>query len=161
MFLDGEFRARQKGRLPSGKTKRGRGTKWMVVVDGQVAYSGSHLTNQRRPEVLQVLPCRALVVVGHATPPRVIADRAYDSDPTCAGGCSGATSWLRPIPKNRRCQPPTMAAPCAATKRWKVERTFAWLGNFRRLVVRYDHDINRYPRLLSHRLCPHHVFLPK
>jgi transposase len=24
-------------------------------------------------------------------------------------------------------------------RRWKVERTFAWLGNFRRLVVRYEH----------------------
>jgi hypothetical protein len=23
-------------------------------------------------------------------------------------------------------------------QRWKVERTFAWLGNFRRLVVRYE-----------------------
>jgi transposase len=22
--------------------------------------------------------------------------------------------------------------------RWKVERTFAWLGNYRRLVVRYE-----------------------
>jgi len=23
-------------------------------------------------------------------------------------------------------------------RRWKIERTFAWLGNYRRLVVRYD-----------------------
>ena len=23
-------------------------------------------------------------------------------------------------------------------QRWKVERTFAWLGNYRRLVVRYE-----------------------
>jgi transposase len=23
-------------------------------------------------------------------------------------------------------------------RRWKVARTFAWLGNFRRLVVRYE-----------------------
>jgi transposase len=29
-------------------------------------------------------------------------------------------------------------------KRYKVERTFAWLGNFRRLLVRYDHDIKMY-----------------
>ena len=29
-------------------------------------------------------------------------------------------------------------------RRWKVERTFAWLGNFRRLVVRYDRSITIY-----------------
>jgi transposase len=28
--------------------------------------------------------------------------------------------------------------------RWKVERTFAWLGNFRRLVVRNDRSITIY-----------------
>jgi transposase len=28
--------------------------------------------------------------------------------------------------------------------RWIVERTFAWLGNFRRLVVRYDRSIVVY-----------------
>ncbi|MCL0029919.1 hypothetical protein M1O24_03225 [Dehalococcoidia bacterium] len=25
-------------------------------------------------------------------------------------------------------------------KRWKVERTFAWFFNFRRLIARWEHD---------------------
>ena len=29
-------------------------------------------------------------------------------------------------------------------KRWKVERLFAWLGNFRRLVVRYERRAKNY-----------------
>jgi transposase len=29
-------------------------------------------------------------------------------------------------------------------KRWKVERAFAWLGNFRRLVVRYERHLLMY-----------------
>ena len=29
-------------------------------------------------------------------------------------------------------------------RRWTVERTFAWLGNFRRLVVRYDRSLKIY-----------------
>ncbi len=29
-------------------------------------------------------------------------------------------------------------------RRWKVERLFAWLGNFRRLVVRYEHRAQNY-----------------
>jgi transposase len=32
-------------------------------------------------------------------------------------------------------------------KRWKIERTFAWLGNFRRLVVRYDRSLLMYNAL--------------
>jgi hypothetical protein len=29
-------------------------------------------------------------------------------------------------------------------RRWTVERTIAWLGNFRRLVVRYDRSLTIY-----------------
>ena len=29
-------------------------------------------------------------------------------------------------------------------RRWKMERTFAWFGNFRRLVVRYERSIMMY-----------------
>jgi transposase len=29
-------------------------------------------------------------------------------------------------------------------RRWKVERTFAWIGNFRRLTVRWDRYLKVY-----------------
>jgi len=29
-------------------------------------------------------------------------------------------------------------------RRWKMERAFAWLGNFRRLVVRYERKLQIY-----------------
>ncbi|BBM70379.1 hypothetical protein RmaAA213_22250 [Rhodothermus marinus] len=29
-------------------------------------------------------------------------------------------------------------------RRWKIERLFAWLGNFRRLVVRYERHLENY-----------------
>jgi len=32
----------------------------------------------------------------------------------------------------------------ALQRRWIVERTFAWLGNFRRLTVRYDRSLTVY-----------------
>jgi transposase len=31
-----------------------------------------------------------------------------------------------------------MKAGAGYAERWKVERTFAWLGNFRRLLVRHE-----------------------
>ena len=37
-------------------------------------------------------------------------------------------------------------------RRWKVERTFAWLGNFRRLVVRYERTLKMY-RAFFHVAC--------
>jgi len=33
-------------------------------------------------------------------------------------------------------------------KRWKVERLFAWLFNFRRIVVRYEYHANNYLGML-------------
>jgi transposase len=29
-------------------------------------------------------------------------------------------------------------------RRWRIERLFAWLGNFRRLVVRYERRVENY-----------------
>ena len=29
-------------------------------------------------------------------------------------------------------------------QRWKVERLFAWLGNFRRLVIRYEYWVDNF-----------------
>ena len=29
-------------------------------------------------------------------------------------------------------------------RRWKIERLFAWLGNFRRLVVRYERRVENF-----------------
>ena len=37
-------------------------------------------------------------------------------------------------------------------KRWKIERTFAWLGNYRRLIVRHEQQIETY-RALFHLAC--------
>ena len=32
-------------------------------------------------------------------------------------------------------------------ERWKVERTFAWLGNFRRLLVRHERYLSTFRAL--------------
>jgi transposase len=52
---------------------------------------------------------------------------------------------IAPHRKNRR-KPPTQDGRALRRyrRRWKVERTFAWLGNFRRLVVRYDRSLTIY-----------------
>jgi len=50
-----------------------------------------------------------------------------------------------PHRKNRR-KPPTQHGRALRRykRRWIVERTCAWLGNFRRRVVRYDRSLTIY-----------------
>jgi len=39
---------------------------------------------------------------------------------------------------------PRRPSAAALQRRWIIERTNAWLGNFRRLVVRYDRSLTIY-----------------
>jgi transposase len=60
---------------------------------------------------------------------------------------------IAPHRKNRR-KPPTQDGRTLRRyrRRWTVERTIAWLGNFRRLVVRYDRSLTIY-RAFFHIAC--------
>ena len=75
----------------------------------------------------------------------VIADRGYDSDPLRERLEERGVQLIAPHRKNRT-KPPTQdeAGLEPYKRRWTVERTFAWLGNFRRLLVRQDRLLSRY-----------------
>jgi len=78
-------------------------------------------------------------------PERVIADRAYDSDPLRKRLKKRGIELICPHRKNRT-KPKTQDGRALRRyrRRWKVERTFAWLGNFRRLLVRQDRSLTIY-----------------
>jgi len=78
-------------------------------------------------------------------PQRVIADRAYDSDPLRRRLRQRGIQLICPHRQNRR-KAPTQDGRALRRyrRRWKIERTFAWLGNFRRLVVRYERSLTMY-----------------
>lgn len=127
-----------------GKTKRGKGTKWMVVVDGEGLPLGSQLTAASPAEV----------TLGEATldaieapqePARVIADKGYDSDAFREALAKRGIELICPHRTNRTKAKTQDGRPLRRyRKRWKIERTFAWLGNFRRLVVRYERSLTVY-----------------
>ena len=77
----------EKGGLAVGKTKRGKGTKWMVLVDGRGLPLGVRLESASPGEATLAEATLAKVKVPRPQgrprqkPKRVIADRAYDSDP--------------------------------------------------------------------------------
>jgi len=71
-------------------------------------------------------------------PRRLIGDKAYDSDPLDA---RLKKNWgIEMIAPNRRRRVKTQdGRPLRRyRRRWKVERLFAWLQNFRRIAVRYE-----------------------
>ena len=75
-----------------------------------------------------------------ALPQRLIGDRAYDSDGLDAALRELGVDLIAPHTRNR-VRPKTQdGRPLRRyRRRWKVERLFAWLGNCRRLVVRYEY----------------------
>ena len=79
-------------------------------------------------------------------PRRLIGDRAYDSDPLDATLSTKGIEMIAPHRRNRK-RPKTQDGRKLRRykKRWKVERLFAWLGNFRRLVVRYEQANGQLP----------------
>jgi transposase len=77
-------------------------------------------------------------------PKRLIGDRAYDADPLDEALAELGVEMIAPHRRNRKRPKTQDGRPLRRYKRrWKVERLFAWLGNFRRLVVRYErHALN-------------------
>jgi transposase len=156
-----QFCASEKRGSVVGKTKRGKGTKWMVVVDGAGVPLGDHLHSASPSEVRLAETTLASIRVArrhHAgrprqKPQRVIADRGYDSDPLRERLAARGIELIVPHRSNRR-KPPTQDGRSLRRyrRRWIVERTFAWLGNYRRLAVRYDRSLTIY-RAFFHIAC--------
>ena len=80
-----------------------------------------------------------------ALPQRLIGDRAYDSDPLDADLATQGVEMIAPHRRGRvKAKTQEGRKLRRYKRRWKVERLFAWLGNFRRLVVRYEHKLENY-----------------
>lgn len=125
----------------------------MVVVDGQGVPLGNHLGSASPAEVkLAEITLAAIRVPNRhcrgrprQKPRRLIADKAYDSDPLRGRLQHRGIELIAPH-KAGRVRKPTQDGRALRRyrKRWKIERTNAWLGNFRHLVVRYDRKLNIY-----------------
>ena len=118
----------------------------MVVVDGQGIPVGAQLASAQLAECRLAESTLATVKVprkGRGRPrshmKRIIADRGYDSDALRTRFKRRGTELIVPYRKyvrNRRFEDKRKLR--RYRKRWKIERTNAWLQNFRRIQVRYD-----------------------
>jgi transposase len=97
------------------------------------------------PAALAAIP--AAVPVRFGTP--VLADRGYDSDPLREHLAAEGFTLVARHRAGRKRPPTADGRTCRRLRRrWIVERTFAWLHAFRRVVTRFEKSIERYDGLV-------------
>jgi transposase len=74
-------------------------------------------------------------------PERLIGDKAYDSDALAQELGEAGIELIAPNRRNRKVKTQDGRPLRRYVRRWKIERLFAWLQNFRRLVNRWEHDV--------------------
>ena len=124
----------------------------MVVVDGQGVPLGAHLDSASPSEVTLLETTIETIAVPRSgrgrprkNPDRIIADKGYDSDPLRERLAGRGIELICPYRKNNQKKKYHDGRKLRRYKRrWTVERTFAWLQNFRRLVVRWDRKLTSY-----------------
>jgi transposase len=84
-------------------------------------------------------------------PDRVIGDKAYDSDALDQELAEYGVEMIAPHRRSRKPENKTQDGRVLRRykRRWKIERFFAWLQNFRRLVTRWDRKVEHFAGFLQ------------
>ena len=122
----------------------------MAIVDRRSLPVAVHVASASPAEVRLVRPTLDDRFLADF-PPRLIGDKAYDSDPldeTLLHEC--AIDLIAPH-KDNRVKPATQdGRPLRRyRRRWVVERFFAWLHNSRRLVTRWERHVENFVGMLQ------------
>ena len=123
-----------------GPTKRGKGSKLMAVADGHGLPLAVDVASASPAEVRLVISTLEGRFIPEL-PERLIGDKAYDSDPLAEKLAEGNVELIAPHRKNRKAKARDGRPLRRYQRRWKIERLFAWLHNFRRLVTRWEYDV--------------------
>jgi transposase len=116
----------------------------MAVVDGHGLPVGITVASATPAEV-KLVEQTIESIPGEKYPERLIGDMAYDSDPLAQElDDKYGIELIAPNRRNRKYKSQDGRPLRRYKRRWKVERLWAWLGNFRRLVVRYERNIDNY-----------------
>jgi transposase len=125
-----------------GPTKRGKGSKIMAVADRTGLPVAVDVASASPHEVTLV---KSTLDAGFLpdVPERLIGDKAYDSDAVDEDLAAEGIELIAPQRGNR--SKTQDGRPLRRyRRRWKIERLFAWLQNFRRILVRHERDVLNY-----------------
>ncbi len=122
----------------------------MAVVDGRGVPLGLLVGSAQDAEVQLAEPTLATVRVPQirgrpkTRPISIAADKAYDSRAFRKHLRRRGTRPCIPYRRGRRSRPGRKPDLANYRHRWHIERTFAWIGSFRRLLVRFEHSASVY-----------------
>ena len=144
MFHRWQLCHRKKGGRGVGKTKRGKGTKLMAVAD-RTGLPIAISVESASPHEVRLVERTLQRRFTKERPKRLIGDRAYDSDPLDHRLRNQGIELIAPHKTNRK-KPRTQDGRTLRRyrNRWKIERLFAWLQNFRRIQTRHEHILENY-----------------
>ena len=147
VVLSGQFLGLQTGANPTDRAKLG--SKRHLICDGRGVPLAIQLTGANRNDLHQALALVDAIpsLQGERGRPRhrpdcVLGDRGYDAESIRQGlRARRIVPWL--AKRN------TEHGSGLGRWRWVVERTFAWLNQFRRLRMRYEKRVDIHEAFLS------------
>jgi transposase len=138
-----DVREREKRGLAVGPTRRGKGTKIVAIA------AGNSLPLAVTVDSASPAECRLVeqVLAGSfldELPARLIGDKAYDSDPLDAKLAEQYDIELIAPNRCKRGKTQDGRKLRRYGRRWNVERLFAWMHHFRRLVTRWEYHVENF-----------------
>jgi transposase len=102
-------------------------------------------TDSASPHEVTLVETTVLETITWGLPERLIGDRAYDGNPLDATLAAGGIELIAPH-RRSRARPPSQDGRKLRRyqRRWKIERLFAWLNKYRRILTRWEHDDLRF-----------------
>ena len=107
------------------------------------------LIESASPHEVKLAESTLLQMVLREAPQNLIGDAAYDSDKLDAELRTYGIELIAPHRSNRKKKTQDERRLRRYRRRWKIERLFAWLQNFRRLVVRYERHAENFLGMLQ------------
>ena len=151
VFMDGSFAPAKKGGsawVKPNVAKVPSGWWWQTALCIPL---GSRLFSASPAEVIlaeETLSAVQVPRVGcgrpRTRPQRLICDRAYDSQRFRERLAARGIQLICPHRRGRKVQLQDGRPLRRYRRRWKIERTFAHLGNFRRLLIRHERHLSLY-----------------
>ena len=105
------------------------------------------------PHEVKLATSTLVQMVVPEAPQNLIGDNAYDCDQLDAELRQYGIELIAPHRSNRKNKTQDRRRMRRYRRRWKIERLFAWLQNYRRLVVRYERYVENFLGMLYLACC--------
>jgi transposase len=142
-FIDACFASAKGGGDAIGKTRRGKGVKILAIVDrhGLPLSVSTHAANHHEVTLVQLSFDFYMI---EAKPENLIGDKAYDSDALDEELKKDGVEMIAPHRSTRKLKTQDGRRLRRYSRRWIVERFFAWLQWKRRLLVRWEYYASNF-----------------